>query len=1013
MARPYFRYTAKQLADVLTRVGVQETEVRALLSELEHRRPTPQNQSTAIKAKAWLKRNVRKSNDSAAPTQLGSSLPITPGQKEATQRVETLRHKAAEHMGAPQDRTLKFAPSLLGRLFGAAVIQSTTSGELERIFCKSSTLSLTQPLPPDYDYAVRPGFVTSVVSVIASGNVMEVRVAGRQKTRFVAYLDSLRYVPEAQKLDSEFEVMMGADIYLNNRRLRDWVSAAEALIEPFTILRKLESGWVARLAKLVDGAAASRSEHNQAYIATKKQEFGNFFSRVEGSPLTERQIEAILIDEDAVLVNAGAGTGKTSTVVGKIGYLVKSGIAKPDEVLALAYGKDAAAELRERVKARLGVDVEVRTFHSLGLELTQKSRGHRVEIADVATDERSLLALFARLFQEVWDEPSGRKLIQEFFSAHRYPAKYLEDFDNEKDYKVYLRKFEPRTLKGELVKSFEELLIADWLLTNGIAYEYERPYEINLAGGARRQYRPDFYLTDHGIYLEHFGVGKNGETAPGINSSEYQAQMVWKRQLHKRHNTTLIETYSWQRREGLLFEALEGSLHKHGVRLNPGGGEEVLRLIQAGAMDKKMVALFKDFLVAFKENQFAIDELEKKVAGLVGSERSRARCFVEIFKKIYAKYQGHLSDRKELDFSDCIGEAVSALQAGALNLNFKRVIVDEYQDISNGRFNLLKEILRQQDDCRLMAVGDDWQSIYGFTGSDVEKSTEFVSYFDGATVVPLNRTFRFTTPIISVSSDFIQRNPAQLGKQVEGRDSTVQRPVHVMCARDKAGVSLEALLDEISSEVTPRGKWKVFLLGRYNFLRPPPAELSRLAEKFPRLELEFASIHASKGREADAVVLLDLVGGRFGFPGSIERDPLMNLVIPGEVDFPDAEERRVLYVALTRARSKVVISARTDVESDFLPELLSHPAVTSDAVPQKKYACAECSGRLVLRYPNRVNGFGWRCEHEPYCQGEARTCPVCKAAPTDTAGICMSAGCESNASNGRRSRARKSRQSVA
>ena len=309
------------------------------------------------------------------------------------------------------------------------------------------------------------------------------------------------------------------------------------------------------------------------------------------------------------------------------------------------------------------------------------------------------------------------------------------------------------------------------------------------------------------------------------------------------------------------------------------------------------------------------------------------------------------------------------------------MIVDEYQDISNGRFNFLTQILRQQPDCRLMAVGDDWQSIYGFTGSDVEKSTKFEALFEGAKVVPLDQTFRFTKPIIKVSSDFVQRNPAQLRKEVKGRDSSVEKAVQVICAKDKSAVDIEAILRDLHHDV-PRGKkHSVFLLGRYKFIGPSPNELKRLSEAFPRLQIEFSSIHASKGREADAVVLLELVGGRYGFPGSIETDPLMNLVISGQDAYPDAEERRVLYVALTRARSKVVISARTDIPSSFLSELLSHDQVGSNESPAESFKCIECSGRLLLRFPNRRNGYAWQCEHHPYCQGEALMCEVCTSAP--------------------------------
>lgn len=165
---------------------------------------------------------------------------------------------------------------------------------------------------------------------------------------------------------------------------------------------------------------------------------------------------------------------------------------------------------------------------------------------------------------------------------------------------------------------------------------------------------------------------------------------------------------------------------------------------------------------------------------------------------------------------------------------------------------------------------------------------------------------------------------------------------------------------------------------------------------FPRLEIEFCSIHASKGREADAVVLLELVGGRYGFPGSIETDPLMNLVVSGEDAYPDAEERRVLHVALTRARSKVVVSARTDIPSSFLSELLRHDQVISNAPSVCTYTCSECSDRLLLRFPNRLKGYAWQFEHQPYCEGEALMCEVCLSAPKFSHLGCQNKSCQSN-----------------
>jgi len=265
-----------------------------------------------------------------------------------------------------------------------------------------------------------------------------------------------------------------------------------------------------------------------------------------------------------------------------------------------------------------------------------------------------------------------------------------------------------------------------------------------------------------------------------------------------------------------------------------------------------------------------------------------------------------------------------------------------------------------------------------------------------AVIVPLDRTFRFTKPIISVTSDFIQRNPEQLSKNVEGRNSKVAKAVEIVLSKDQKSVDLNEILRGLQADV-PKGKsWTVFLLGRYKFLEPKRDAMARLRATFPRLEIEFSTIHASKGREADAVVTLDLAGGRFGFPGSIERDPLMNLVISGEGSFPNAEERRVLYVALTRARSRVVIFAREDYPSVFLNELIEHPQVSSDKALRPEFECPDCSSRLLLRFPNRLNGYAWQCEHHPYCNGEALMCRICGTSPNAASFGCLDPTCQSH-----------------
>ena len=745
------------------------------------------------------------------------------------------------------------------------------------------------------------------------------------------------------------------------------------------------------------------SEKNKNFIESEKKLFNNFFDNLESNPLTESQRNAIVTEEDATLVVAGAGTGKTSTVIGKIAYILKRKIVSSNHILALAFGKDAAEEMRERIKEHTGENIEIRTFHSLGLQIVNTVNDSRIKISDSAIYEKVLLSLIAKIFQAMSKDKESRDLLLNFTSKHRYPAKYLEDFDATSDYFEYLRKFEPMTLNGEKVKSFEELLIADWLNLNGIEYEYEIPYEVKTSSRLRNQYRPDFFIKEKGIYLEHFGIGKKGETAPGIDNEEYHRGIKWKRETHQINNTILIETYSWERQEGKLLVKLEKKLNSHGIFCKPNDAETIKRLLETREINKKLVALVKDFLNVFKEGQYKKEELNNYVESFSEAEKERCLSFLKLFFDFFDRYQSYLSLRQEYDFADLIVKATDIIKENKIKLNFKRVIVDEYQDISRGRFKLIQAIIAQQKDCRIMCVGDDWQSIYGFTGSDITMTLNFEKLFGFASRVDLGQSFRFTQPILDVSSRFIQKNSTQLKKIISAKKPILSNSIEIFQPKPSQKFDLIDVLKIIENN-RPKDKiWNIILLGRYNFCNPELNEeekkqLEEGKKLFKNLNIVFMTIHKSKGLQADAIVVLDLKTGRFGFPGQIETDPLMKMVIPGEDQFENAEERRVLYVALTRAKQKIILCADSTNPSEFINELKTkeYPEVKHEGYLHNEeiFNCPKCNnGKLYLRYPNRKNGYAWICGLSPYCDGKAKYCNKCYSLPTINGSNCNYEGC--------------------
>jgi DNA helicase-4 len=747
-------------------------------------------------------------------------------------------------------------------------------------------------------------------------------------------------------------------------------------------------------------------EKNSKFIIRENEQLKNFFDHLENTPLTNSQRVSIITDDDANLVVAGAGTGKTSTVMGKISYLIKRNIVKPSEILALAFGKDAAAEMRERVASKSGEKLEIRTFHSFGLHIMQNELNEKVKISDVAVYPRQLLSLIAQIISELMNDEKKRNYVINFVAKHRYPAKYLEDFKSDADYFKYLRKFEPETLEGVRVKSFEELLIADWLTLNGVSYEYERPYEHKTSSRLKNQYRPDFFIkfkdTDDskGIYLEHFGVNREGKTRDDINSELYKQGMQWKRQLHKKYRTTLIETYSWQRQEGVLIEKLKEQLLANGINCNPNDPKIIEKLKNQRSVNQKLVALIKDFLSVFKEGQYTKNELKIYAETLSNNEKERCLCFLELFFEIFQIYSTYLKRRQEIDFADLIVFATNAIKENKVKLNFKRIIVDEYQDISRGRFRMIKSIIEQSNDCRIMCVGDDWQSIYGFAGSDVKMTLEFEKLIGYFSRTDLDQTFRFSNPILNVSSQFIQKNPFQLKKNIKAFQSNIKKTIEIFALNQNQvkNYNYEDVFKIIDKDRPKNTKWDVLLLGRYNFTDPEiPVET---LNKFKSLNIKFMTIHKSKGLGADAVVVLDLNGGRLGFPGYIETDPLMNMVIAGEKEFEHSEERRVLYVAITRAKKKLILCTNKYNTSEFIEELSSgaYPDIDcSSLLSSQFFYCPVChGGQIELHKPNRLHGYAWRCSLNPYCSGKFKFCDKCKNSPKTANGKCLNINCYPN-----------------
>ncbi len=282
---------------------------------------------------------------------------------------------------------------------------------------------------------------------------------------------------------------------------------------------------------------------------------------------------------------------------------------------------------------------------------------------------------------------------------------------------------------------------------------------------------------------------------------------------------------------------------------------------------------------------------------------------VKLLAPLVKAWKTALKEEGAVDFSGLIHQAISILEKGRVISPWKHILAHEFKDISPQRAALLAALRKQNTQTTLFAVGDDWQAIYRFSGAQLSLTTAFNHYFGEGECCALDTTYRFNGRIGKIANGFIQQNPHQLAK-----------PLNSLQAGDKKAVTLlpddklDALLDKLSGYAKP--EQRILVLARYHHLKPQA--LDKAATRWPKLCIDCMTIHASKGQQADYVIVLGLQQGRDAFPAPARESIMEMALLPQPEAYPDAEERRLLYVALTRARHRVWLLYNKEQPSAFV-----------------------------------------------------------------------------------------------
>ena len=762
---------------------------------------------------------------------------------------------------------------------------------------------------------------------------------------------------------------------------------------------------IAQLRKIVQWSDRDVEKFRQQYVNRCKKEFSVYFDRVESNPLTERQRDACVIDEDNNLILGGAGTGKTSTLVGRAGFLLQSRQANSEQILLLAFAKEAAREMQQRLDKRVGVEgIVASTFHKLGKDIIAEVENRQPSISPLAKDKKMLEKYVDQWFEEMLADPTYKQFVLNYFGDYLYETVNSFDFETKGEYLEYLRANDIRTLKGEKVKSLEECLIANHLFALGIEYKYEAPYQHPTHGPDFRQYKPDFYLPCYDIYIEHLGIDRDGGTAPFVDREKYHRDLKWKYNIHEKHNTCLLKTYHYERMEGNLQQGLEQKLTEVGVKFDPLPPEKMLEALRKFGAVSAVAKLLAKLLQGCKRNGICPDQLQKEDFPHVDPDRlQRIRT---ILSPIYESYQRCLAENQEIDFDDMIHKAVAYVEAGHFVAPWRYILVDEFQDISAPRARLVKALQESAYECSLFCIGDDWQAIYRFTGSDIRFTTEFEAEFGPTKMTALDKTFRFNNSICEITSRFVLENPRQRPKTLTTH-TTVEYPAVSLLRQKRPGKSdFDERLNRVLAQIDEQAQAgsKVYLLSRFRFNLPETAQMTALCKRFPALKIQRDTIHRSKGLEADYIVVLGLERGEYGLPSRKVDHPLLEALLPVPDDFPYAEERRLFYVALTRAKQRVYLISDMANASEFVVELLDnkYPLELGEFetdLAQKFFTlirCMECkTGTMVAR--EGKNGAFYGCSHYPLCNHTEEGCQECGSPMQRIDGFkkCIHPDCES------------------
>ncbi|MBI4210315.1 MAG: UvrD-helicase domain-containing protein [Candidatus Diapherotrites archaeon] len=711
-----------------------------------------------------------------------------------------------------------------------------------------------------------------------------------------------------------------------------------------------------RISSLSEKALKELEAYNETFIRKQMEKHGALLS--SGIALDDSQKRAVITCDRHNLVIAGAGAGKTEVLTKRIAYIASENGLRCERVLALAFQRKAAAEISRRLAQNFGISTNVRTFHSFGNDiLGQCGIAHEL-ICRGGDYDKCMAGIISGIFaKSAGSEPFCTHLAdfmaccQDGAGTGKWPGAAEKSHGGSRG-TLY------RTLDGRQVRSEAEREIYNFFFThtlNGkrIDFRYEEPARwMKYTKESGEKPAPDFFFPEHGIYLEHWATDSEG-AVPGwftVSSEEYDRERrLKKKEFGCQHRYTLIETFHHEYACGKLRDALKGRFIAALRQKNPGTEYTLEKIPHETAMGmawenmRETAMHLPKAIAAFIQTAKAYGRTPGTIEGELETRRlSRMQAsFARMAVKVYNDYEQGLAQTGTIDFNDMINKAIWLLKSDATLLRgaYDHIFVDEYQDINAQRFTLLKLLMDRNPECRLFCVGDDWQSIMGFTGASTRYFTGFAAHFPNPAITRLKVNYRSARPIVDAGNAIIAHNPpgSQIPKQLEAMTDTTGRVTVRLLPRT---IRMDQYYREAAKEcireirrLLDSGTREDEIIVLYRIRKPQTLGPLRRHAKANNIQLDFSrawhggvrcmTVHQSKGLEARKVLILNADNGLFGFPCELENPTLIEPAKPesAEPRPREEEERRLFYVAITRAKEEATLFAMKGTASKFIEEI--------------------------------------------------------------------------------------------